>query len=64
MFLRLLLFVGWGETDPLDTSVINASLVLTSDVEDDGWAAICEMIIGRGNRRTQRKPAPIQLCPK
>jgi hypothetical protein len=30
---------------------------------DDERGAVSEMRIGRGNRSTQRKPAPVPLCP-
>jgi hypothetical protein len=31
--------------------------------DDDECGAIGGMRIGRGNRNTRRKPAPVQLCP-
>jgi hypothetical protein len=30
---------------------------------DDECGAVCAVKIGRGNRRTRRKPAPVPLCP-
>jgi hypothetical protein len=32
-------------------------------VDDDECGAVCGMRIGRGNRSTRRKPAPVPLCP-
>jgi hypothetical protein len=32
-------------------------------IYDDECGAVGGMIIGRGNRRTLRKPAPVPLCP-
>jgi hypothetical protein len=30
---------------------------------DDDYGAVSEMRIGRGNRSTRRKPAPVPICP-
>jgi hypothetical protein len=32
-------------------------------IDDDDYGAIGGMSIGRGNRSTRRKPAPMPLCP-
>jgi hypothetical protein len=47
--------------DPLDTAVTNRLNVPEPGDYDDG--EIVEMIIGKGNRSTRRKPAPVALCP-
>jgi hypothetical protein len=38
-------------------------LLYQSRMIDDECEAIGEMIIGRGNRSTRRKPTPVPLCP-
>jgi hypothetical protein len=45
---------------PLGTAATNRPIVPTPGDYDDG--EIGEMI-GRGNQSTQRKPAPVPLCP-
>jgi hypothetical protein len=45
---------------PLDTAAINRPIV-SAPGDYDG--EIGGMMIGRGNRSTQRKPAPVPLCP-
>jgi hypothetical protein len=32
-------------------------------IDDGNCGAIGRMMIGRGNRSTQRKPSPVPLCP-
>jgi hypothetical protein len=32
-------------------------------IDDDDYGAVGGMRIGRGNRSTRRKPAPVPLCP-
>jgi hypothetical protein len=32
-------------------------------IDDDDYGAVVGMRIGRGNRSTRRKPAPVPLCP-
>jgi hypothetical protein len=45
---------------PLGTAATNRPILPAPDDYGDG--EICEMI-GRGNRSTQRKSAPVPLCP-
>jgi hypothetical protein len=53
--------VGGGvQLGPLGTAATNRPIVPASGDYDDG--EIGEMI-GRGNRSTRRKPAPVLLCP-
>jgi hypothetical protein len=53
--------VGGGvELGPLDTAATNRPIVPAPGNYNDG--EICG-IIGRGNRSTRRKPAPMPLCP-
>jgi hypothetical protein len=32
------------------------------DDDDDECGAVGEIIIGKGNRSTRRKPAPVKIC--
>jgi hypothetical protein len=46
---------------PFGSAVTNRPIVPTPGDYDDG--EIGGMMIGRGNRSTRRKPAPVTLCP-
>jgi hypothetical protein len=52
---------GGVQLGPLDTAATNRHIVLAPGDYDDG--EIGGMMIGRGNRNTRRKPAPVPLCP-
>jgi hypothetical protein len=45
---------------PLGTAATNRPIVPALDNYDDG--EIGRIVIGRGNRSTRRKPAPVPLC--
>jgi hypothetical protein len=45
---------------PLGTAAINRLIVPAPGDYDDG---VIGVMIGRGNRSTRRKPAPVPLCP-
>jgi hypothetical protein len=47
---------------PLGTSATNWPLYQPRMIDDE-HGAVGGMRIGRGNRSTQRKPTPVQLCP-
>jgi hypothetical protein len=54
--------VGDGvQLGPLGTAAANRPVVLAPGDYDD--REISGMMIGRGNRSTRRKPAPVPLCP-
>jgi hypothetical protein len=54
--------VGGGvQLGPLGTACTNGPIVPVAGDYDDG--EIGGMMIGRGNRSTRRKPAPVSLCP-
>jgi hypothetical protein len=54
--------VGGGvQLGPLGTAATNRPIVPTPDDYDDG--EISGTMIGKRNRNTRRKPAPVQLCP-
>jgi hypothetical protein len=48
---------------PLGTAATTGLLYQPQMIDDGVCGAIGEMKIGRGNRSTQRKPAPVPLCP-
>jgi hypothetical protein len=48
---------------PLGTSATVGLLYQPRMIGDDDYGAVGGMSIGRGNRRTRRKPAPVPLCP-
>jgi hypothetical protein len=54
--------VGGGvQLGPLGTAATKRPIVPAPGDYDDG--EIGGMMIGRGNRSTRRKPAPVPLCP-
>jgi hypothetical protein len=60
----LLLFIGivggGVQLDPLETAATSRPMVPASSDYDDGEIGV---MIGKGNRSTRRKPAPVPLCP-
>jgi hypothetical protein len=52
--------IGIVRVDPLGTAATNRPLVPAPGDYDDGEIG---GMIGRGNRSTRKKPAPLQLCP-
>jgi hypothetical protein len=52
--------LGGGIQGPLDTAATNRPIVPTPGDYDDGEIG---GMIGRGNRSTRRKRAPVPLCP-
>jgi hypothetical protein len=52
---------GGVQLGPLGTAATNMPIVPARDDYDDG--EIGGMMIGKGNRSTRRKPAPVPLCP-
>jgi hypothetical protein len=62
MDLFLIGILGGGvQLGPLGTAATNKPIVPAPGDYDDG--EISGMMIGRGNRSTRRKPAPVPLCP-
>jgi hypothetical protein len=56
-----LIFIGCGvQLGPLGTAATNRPIVPAPG--DYGNGEIGGMMIGRGNRSTRRKPAPVPLC--
>jgi hypothetical protein len=59
--LFLIGIVGSGvQLGPLGTVVTNRPIVATADDYVDGEFGV--MMIGKGNRSTRRKPAPVPFC--
>jgi hypothetical protein len=56
-------FILWGGTKSLGTAATSGLLYKPQMIDEDNCGAIGGMEIGRGNRSTQRKPAPAPLCP-
>jgi hypothetical protein len=52
---------GVVQLDPIGTTAINWPIVPAPGDYDDGETD--GMMIGRRNRSTRRKPAPVPLCP-
>jgi hypothetical protein len=53
--------IGWVHLGPLGTEVSNSPIVPTpGDFEDGKYG---DMMIGRGDRSTRRKPSSVPLCP-
>jgi hypothetical protein len=61
MIFLLIGIVGGGvQLGPLGTAATNTPIVPAPGDYDDGEIG---GMIGRGNRSTRRKPAPVPLCP-
>jgi hypothetical protein len=61
--LFFLIGIVWGgvQLGPFGTAATNRPIVPAPGDYDE---EIGVMMIGRGNRSTQRKPAPVPLCPQ
>jgi hypothetical protein len=55
--------IGGVGLSPLGTVATSGLLYKPQMIDEDDCGAIGGMKIGRGNRSTQRKPAPAPLCP-
>jgi hypothetical protein len=53
----------WVRLSPLGASATVGLLYQPRMIDDDDYGAVGGMTIGRGNRSTRRKPAPVPLCP-
>jgi hypothetical protein len=60
IFFKIGIVGGGVQLDPLGTAVTNRPIGSAPSVYDDGEIG---RMIGRGNRSTRRKPAPVPLCP-
>jgi hypothetical protein len=57
-----LVSLGWVRLSPLGTSATGGLLYQPRMIDDD-YGAVGGMRIGRGNRSTRRRPAPVPLSP-
>jgi hypothetical protein len=57
-----LISLGGVRLSPLGTSA-TVGLLYQPRMIDGDYGVVGRMRIGRGNRSTQRKPAPVPLCP-
>jgi hypothetical protein len=60
-FTYFFFIVSGVRLSPLDTAATTGLLYQPQMIDDGG--EIDGMKIGRGNRSTRRKPAPVPLCP-
>jgi hypothetical protein len=58
-----LVSLGGVRLSPLGTSATVSLLYQPRMIDDNDYGAVGGMRIGRGNRSTRRKPAPVPLCP-
>jgi hypothetical protein len=63
VFSFFLVSLGGVRLSPLGTSATIGLLYQPRMIDDDDYGAVGGMRIGKGNRSTQRKPAPVPLCP-
>jgi hypothetical protein len=61
IFFLIGIVSGGVQLGPLGTTATNRPVVTATGDYDDG--EIGGMMIGKGNRSTRRKPAPVPLCP-
>jgi hypothetical protein len=61
--VRFLIIIIGVTLSALDTVATTGLLYHPHMIFGGDFGAIGGMKIGRGNRRTQRKPAPVPLCP-
>jgi hypothetical protein len=63
MYFFLNWYIGGGgvQLGPLSTAATNRPIVPAPGDYEDG--EIGGMMVGRGNRSTRRKPAPVPFCP-
>jgi hypothetical protein len=62
-FFKFLVSLGGVRLSPLGTSATVGLLYQPRMIDDYDYGAVGGMRIGRGNRCTRRKPAPVPLCP-
>jgi hypothetical protein len=58
-----LVSLGGVRLSPLGTSATVGLLFQPRMIDDDDYGTVRGMRIGRGNRSTRRKSAPVSLCP-
>jgi hypothetical protein len=63
IFFFFLVSLGGVRLSPLGTSATVGQLYQPRMIDEDDYEAVGGMRIGRGNRSTRRKPAPVPLFP-
>jgi hypothetical protein len=63
MYFIIIIILSGVRLSPLGTAATTGLLYQPQVIDDDDCVAICGMQIGRRNRGTRRKPAPVPLCP-
>jgi hypothetical protein len=63
VFFFFLVTLGGVRLSPLGTSPIVGLLYQPRIIDDDDYGAVGGMRVGRVNRSTRRKPAPVPHCP-
>jgi hypothetical protein len=63
LFIFIFFIVGGVGLSPLGTAATSGLLYKPQMIDEDDCGAIGGINIGRGNRSTRRKPAPVPLCP-
>jgi hypothetical protein len=63
VFFVVVVSLGGVRLSLLGTSATAVLLYQPRMIDDDDYGAVGGMRIGRGNRSTRRKPAPVPLCP-
>jgi hypothetical protein len=61
LYFFFLVSLGGARLSPLGTSATNSLLYQPRKIDDE-CETVGGMRIGRGNRSTQRKPAPVPFC--
>jgi hypothetical protein len=64
IIIIIIIIISHGvRLSPLGTSATIGLLYQPRMTDGDDYGAVSGMRIGRGKRSTQRKPAPVPLCP-
>jgi hypothetical protein len=59
----IIIIISWVRLSPLGTAATSGLLYQPQMIDDSDCGAIDGMKIGKGNRSTRRKRAPMPLCP-
>jgi hypothetical protein len=64
VYYFFIIIISGVRLSPLGTTATTGLLYQPQMMDDGDCGAIGGLKIGRGNRSTRRKPAPVPLCPK
>jgi hypothetical protein len=59
----IIIILSGVRLSPLGTAATTGLLYQPQMIDDGDYGAVGGMKIGRGNRSTRRRPAPVTLCP-